>query len=181
MYDKFGYRAPFIFMLILVGVDLLLRLLMIEKHAALQYIRAGHYIPNFEAPGYVDPLTSSTSLHDLDGTVSKNNASFDDMALFDPDTVPLARAEMDQGPNDLKSQFIGYWHMLQSPRAMTTILLTLVNGFVAGGMQDTGLTLYLQHRYHMTSSGAGLVFLGLVIPVFFVSIPLSPSERGRRN
>ena len=42
-----GYRAPFVFSLILVGVDLILRLFIIEKHNAIKYIRAGHYIPNF--------------------------------------------------------------------------------------------------------------------------------------
>lgn len=35
--------------------------------------------------------------------------------------------------------------------------------------KDTGMTLNLENFYGLNSLGAGLVFLGLVIPTFFVS------------
>lgn len=191
-----GYRAPFVFSLILVGVDLVLRLFIIEKHTALKYIRAGHYIPNFEAPGYVDPNKTIDPTKTID---SQKTVITSDLATRP--TEPVATAPLqdevdkstsaaadeshateidksasnatDESHADLKakipSHWIGLWHMLQSPRAMTTMALTFLNGFIVGALQDTGMTLYLEQEYGLTSFGAGLVFLGFVVPTFFAS------------
>ncbi|GAA5863358.1 hypothetical protein JCM3774_005264 [Rhodotorula dairenensis] len=180
LYERMGYRAPFVFSLILVGVDLILRLFIIEKHNALKYIHAGHYIPNFEAPGYVDPA------HTIDSQKTCTVAVVPDSELKQPaePAGPLSRSQIgvdnavsDEAPqahhaalkSKIPTHWIGLWHLLQSPRAMTTIALTFLNGFVVGALQDTGMTLYLEEEYGLTAFGAGLVFLGFVVPTFFAS------------
>lgn len=199
-----GYRAPFVFSLILVGVDLILRLFIIEKHNAIKYIRAGHYIPNFEAPGYVDPnktidptktIDSQQTFIAPDATTNPiepvATAPFHNEADKSASTATdeshateldkSASSAMAESHADLKakipSHWIGLWHMLQSPRAMTTMGLTFLNGFIVGALQDTGMTLYLEQEYGLTSFGAGLVFLGFVVPTFFAS-PLAGWVRG---
>lgn len=44
-----------------------------------------------------------------------------------------------------------------------------MNGFVVGGIYDTGMVLWLHHRFDLDSLGAGLVFLGAVLPSFIAS------------
>lgn len=173
-----GYRAPFIFSLILVGVDLILRLFIIEKHNALKYIRAGHYIPNFEAPGYVDTARTIDSQKTCTAAVPESEMLKPAECAGSPPLRPELEAtastasEGHHAAAALKSRipthWIGLWHLLQSPRAMTTIALTFLNGFVVGALQDTGMTLYLEEEYGLTAFGAGLVFLGFVVPTFFV-------------
>jgi hypothetical protein len=75
MYDRFGFRAPFIFSLSLVGFDLLLRLCIIEKHVALKYVAQGHYIKGFEAPGYVDPRAEKKEEGEKEGEVPLGGAT----------------------------------------------------------------------------------------------------------
>ncbi|GAA5986337.1 hypothetical protein JCM10908_003709 [Rhodotorula pacifica] len=203
LYARMGYRAPFVFSLILVGVDLILRLFIIEKHNALKYIRAGHYIPNFEAPGYVDrtktmdsektvavpdpalkptdPSTAPLNVGPTNTVDSQKTVAVSDPALkaTDPSVAPSSSPLPTPPPHEnesrselkskIPSHWLGLWHMLKSPRAMTTMALTLLNGFIVGALQDTGMTLYLEEEYHLTSFGAGLVFLGFVVPTFFAS------------
>lgn len=158
-----GYRAPFVFSLILVGIDLLLRVLLIEKHIALKYIQAGHDIPNFEAPGYVDPRKTTDSQETVATSPEPEATTAEGKAAPEGKAVSLS------GSRKIPSHWLGLWEMLKSPRAMTTILLTLLNGFIVGALQDTGQTIYLEEQYGLTSFGAGLVFLGFVVPTFFVS------------
>lgn len=66
LYAKLGYKAPFVFALILVFFDFALRVIVIEKHTALRWIREGGVvIPGFEAPGYV-PSTAPSSAETLE-------------------------------------------------------------------------------------------------------------------
>jgi hypothetical protein len=53
---------------------------------------------------------------------------------------------------------------------MTNVYLALLNGFSAGGMLDTAMTIFLETQYGLNSLGAGLVFLGIVVPTFFVRL-----------
>ncbi|GAA5956568.1 hypothetical protein JCM3765_003486 [Sporobolomyces pararoseus] len=53
IYQKFGWRGPFVFILIIVVIDLLMRLVIVEKHQALKWVQnGGVVIKGFEAPGY---------------------------------------------------------------------------------------------------------------------------------
>ncbi|GAA5865619.1 hypothetical protein JCM3774_002073 [Rhodotorula dairenensis] len=176
LYERMGYRAPFVFSLILIAIDFILRVFIIEKHSALKYIRAGHYIPNFEAPDYVDPTKTVDS--------QTTCAAGPDAALKSIDRsaeAATAPTEMDESNPDgvqehhvslktkIPTHWIGLWHLLKIPRALTTIALMLLNGFVVGALQDTGMTLYLEEEYGLSAFGAGLVFLGFVVPTLFVS------------
>ncbi|BGP39370.1 hypothetical protein JCM10449v2_003308 [Rhodotorula kratochvilovae] len=161
LYHRLGYRAPFVFSLVLVFVDLVLRIFIIEKHQAIRWIRAGHTIPNFEALGYKPDATSSeTKDSDPSSPVGGTAVSPDALAPEHALEAPHSR---------LPPHVLGLLHMMLNPRALTCFMVTLVNGIVAGGLQETGLTLWVEEQYGLNSEGAGLVFLGVVVPTFFGS------------
>ncbi|GAA5935477.1 hypothetical protein JCM1841_003906 [Sporobolomyces salmonicolor] len=175
LYARYGYRAPFIFSLVLVGVDLAMRLILIEKHQALAWIRAGVGIPNFEAPGYVDPMSLPDPTAEPDNTISgkpapiplAGNARLDEEAVGEAPETAVKEEE-----SKVPSHWRGLWYMIKDPRALTSFALTFLNGFILGGLLDTSMTLHLNNAYGLSSFGAGLVFIGAVAPTFIGS-PLS--------
>lgn len=171
LYERLGYRAPFIFSIVLVAIDLALRIVMIEKHQALRWIRAGHDIPNFEAPGYTAAAASTSSSSTIQASV---DTVFTLGAASGPEPAPpQPSAPVKALVVRVPRQLLGLLHMLKSPRALTCFAVTCLNGVVAGGLCDTGLTLWVKQQYGLDSMGAGLVFLGIVVPSFFVRLFLS--------
>ncbi|KAK4704865.1 hypothetical protein P7C70_g1339, partial [Phenoliferia sp. Uapishka_3] len=158
LYARMGYRAPFVFSLCLIFCDFVLRLLVIEKHVALKWIRAGVEIPGFEAPGYTAPSESTS------GAEGSAKPSLIAVSNFGADTECTA-VEQSLPPNHWRAMM----SMVTSVRPVTNFLLTALNGLVLGGMLDTGMTLWLQHQYSLSSLGAGLVFIAVVVPSFFAS------------
>jgi len=140
---------------------------MIEKHQALRWIRAGHDIPNFEAPGYTAAAGFEATLTEPDTSVPLGGEAVprDKYAQEHADEVARSEAKHSRLPPHV----LGLLHMLKDPRALTSFGVTLLNGTIAGGLQDTALTLWVEQEYGLNSLGAGLVFLGVVVPTFFVS------------
>ncbi|GAA5906007.1 hypothetical protein JCM8208_006316 [Rhodotorula glutinis] len=163
LYERLGYRAPFIFSIVLVAIDLLLRIVMIEKDQALRWIRAGHDIPNFEAPGHLATFSTTSSIPQTSST------TFDTLDVgFEREPAPSRPSTSAKAVEArVPVQLLGLLHMLKSPRALTCFAVTCLNGVVAGGLCDTGLTLWVKQQYGLDSMGAGLVFLGIVVPSFF--------------
>ncbi|BGO90957.1 hypothetical protein NBRC10512v2_003217 [Rhodotorula toruloides] len=175
LYARMGWRAPFVFSLILVAIDLGLRMLIVEKHRAVEWIRRGKEVWGFEAPGWVDEVNTRVEepKKEREKTIPAGDA--EDNARI---PVPLADSTPSSTSSDttlapshsrIPSHWIGFLHFLRHPRALTSFLLTLLNGIIAGGLQDTGLTIHLEEEYGLSSFGAGLVFLGIVVPTFFGS------------
>ncbi|GAA5891616.1 hypothetical protein JCM5296_005485, partial [Sporobolomyces johnsonii] len=172
LYARHGYRAPFIFSLVLVGVDLVMRLILIEKHQALAWIRAGVEIPNFEAPGYVDPMSLPDPTAEPDNTVSGKPAPIPLAGSTPPDEEARAAAPeraIKEEQSKVPTHWRGLWYMIKDPRALTSFALTFLNGLILGGLLDTSMTLHLYDAYGLSSFGAGLVFIGAVAPTFIGS------------
>lgn len=123
--EKKGYSSP-------AGqssvfCDFVLRLLVIEKHVALKWIRAGVEIPGFEAPGY---------------TPTSSDPKSDD-SLSSPSPIPLktaATAAEQEEPDTfttLPSAWSALLTMVTSARPVTNFALTVLNGIILGGMLGT--------------------------------------------
>lgn len=161
--------------------------MVIEKYTALLYINAGTKIPGFEAPGYVE--------------ASDEESTTDTETIVAPDMPTDKSAEKPTGDTDPQSTppkkgffsagFATGSHalatLLTSPRTLTLMYVTLLNGFVVGALlgkfissdatpstradsfsTDTGMTLYLNERYGLNAEGAGLTFIAIVAPAFIV-------------
>lgn len=141
LYDKLGYRAPFIFSLCLIVVDLALRLCVIEKHVALKWIAVGHEIPNFESPCHLAPTVGD------DATVVERAAT----------------------PRKQKgATWAGVKKLLTDMRPVTACIFIFIEGLAFGGLVESGLTLRLDDHYGLSALQAGLVFIGLVVPTIIV-------------
>ncbi|ORY87390.1 major facilitator superfamily domain-containing protein [Leucosporidium creatinivorum] len=160
LYERLGYRAPFVFALCLVFADMVLRLLVVEKHVAVKWVEAGLVdIPNFEAPGYLSPAAKEKLAKAEGKTVEE---------LSEPTGVQ----SQEQDPTTDKKEattWTGFLTVCTSMRPVTLFLLTALNGITLGGLLDSAMTLYLENQYGMNSLGAGLTFMGLVVPTLFVS------------
>jgi hypothetical protein len=116
-----------------------------------------------------EPVAAASSQTEVDKSASDPSDDSHATQLNKSAIDPSAESHAADLKAKIPSHWIGLWHMLQSPRAMTTMALTFLNGFIVGALQDTGMTLYLEEEYGLTSFGAGLVFLGFVVPTFFAS------------
>ncbi|GAA5989368.1 hypothetical protein JCM5350_005690 [Sporobolomyces pararoseus] len=194
LFEKFGWRGPFVFILVIVVIDLLMRLVIVEKHQALKWVRNGVVIKGFEAPGYNEGKSENVKQQGELEEEEEEEGDVEARTLHEPnptrneklETPPGSstdqpqrrisddpRSESPSSPPPTKSKLPSHWtglfEMMKNPRALTSFLLTLLNGFTVGGLADSAMTIYLNDRYGLNSQGAGLVYLAIVIPVFFAS------------
>ncbi|KAL8286762.1 hypothetical protein RQP46_004290 [Phenoliferia psychrophenolica] len=160
LYARLGYRAPFVFALCLLFFDFVLRILVVEKHVALAWIRAGVEIPGFEAPGYTPPNDLTKSEEDSMGA---------------PAPIPLSGVNVSEDGGELRDKTPSAWsallRMVTSARPLTNFGLTILNGIVLGGILDTGMTLWLQHQYNLTSLADRIGAKWIAVAGISLSIP----------
>lgn len=170
-----------------------MRLIVIEKHVALRWIDKGVEIPNFEAPGYIAPPSSRTlskSSFDSPPTTSSIQYGVEELSIGGgekEEKITRGRERRDHKA----SPWPALLQMVTSPRPITLFILSGFQGFVIGGvlgerswcsegvepnflthelLTDTGMTLWLQQQYGLDALGAGLVFIGAVVPSFVVRL-----------
>ncbi|KAM0792095.1 hypothetical protein ACM66B_004799 [Microbotryomycetes sp. NB124-2] len=162
LYDRLGYRAPFIFSLILIAIDAILRMLVIEKHVALKWIRAGHDIPGFESPyGLPTALTTATETTVVETACS----STVDHKQQQPAIAPVSKKDDQRA----KTTWKGVLFLVTDMRPVSCLLYIFIEGIAIGGLVESGMTLKLEDHYGLSSLGAGLAFIGLVVPTILAS------------
>lgn len=149
LYARLGYRAPFVFSMMWAAVDLLGRLLIIERKDAVKY-------------GY-DPATL------LEHSIVQQEAG---PVALDKSVTPYPCANSPRGnlgqptvlvrPKPL-SLLAVIAKLLKSPRAVAAIILSIVFGAVWTA-QETGLPLHLQAVWGIGPLKAGLILLAGVVP-----------------
>ncbi|TYJ58873.1 hypothetical protein B9479_000305 [Cryptococcus floricola] len=148
LYDRLGWNAPFIFCIIVLSVDLLLRLFVLERSD----IRKFHEKRLFLPPG-----TLKARL--VDGTI----VTSDDQGFKDVGFTELTKAEQDT----LYGVELKPWEVLgaliKSPRGMTAFASMFVYGLIGGALQPT-LTLRVQELWNRNSEFVGLIYLAAAAP-----------------
>ncbi|KAF7967037.1 hypothetical protein HWV62_35996 [Athelia sp. TMB] len=165
LYDHLGYRAPFIFSIIWTMIDLIGRLLIIERKDAVKWAydpAALHTSSGVELEAPEAPvITDETPATDATGSVTNIN---EEPVLERAPSV----AEPKPAPLSLLAVII---KLLHSPRALMALLLSVVFGTVWTA-QETGLPLHLQDAWGEGSGTVGLVLLAGVVPTL-ISSPLA--------
>ncbi|KAF7986230.1 hypothetical protein HWV62_38683 [Athelia sp. TMB] len=165
LYDHLGYRAPFIFSIIWTMIDLIGRLLIIERKDAVKWAydpaalhtSSGVELEAPEAPA----ITDETPATDATGSVTNIN-----------EEPVLARAPSVAEPKPVPLSLLAVIiKLLHSPRALMALLLSVVFGTVWTA-QETGLPLHLQDAWGEGSGTVGLVLLAGVVPTL-ISSPLA--------
>ncbi|ETW87640.1 major facilitator superfamily, partial [Heterobasidion irregulare TC 32-1] len=163
LYSRFGFRAPFIFSITITALDLIGRLLIIERKDALSWGTgpAVCIIPDEES--------HRTSINS--NTASVNGASKSSPSIDHPELIAAHTSDDSVGPKI--SQMTSIWSLLMSPRALTAMINTLILGYVPlAASQEPALPLHLQDVWGLDSSGVGLVFIAAVVPTLF-STPIA--------
>ncbi|KAI4522902.1 MFS general substrate transporter [Schizophyllum commune Loenen D] len=145
LYERFGFRGPFIFGIGCSVADLVGRIVIIERKDALRWAQTGAPA----APGGLEEGRSSPSV------------------VSPPDAV--ARTISNSSSRKPHFSAVQVLHKLRrSPRAIVTVFMTFVWGYVLFAQEPT-MPLHLEDNYGLSSSKVGLIYLAGVIPTLFSS------------
>ena len=185
LYQRWGFRAPFTFGILVTGIDIFTRLLLIERHEAM---RSG-----------VDPMADAVSNKERDPEVSSGATALErakKLPAVEPQPCApvhndgssvyggegLTNIEIreeakrrDQREKRLheskKSRVTSLPHivlleLMRSSRATVSILLTLVWASVRSA-QETVVVLYMNRIWGLDPHQAGIAFIVAVVPAIF--------------
>jgi len=187
LYSRFGFRAPFIFGEICTAVDLILRLLIIERDAAMKW----GYDPSVGQQ--LDPVAN------LETSSSPQQSSLPDVIAFSGSNLPRPEINPEDSlmlnePKPVMTEDLPPTpHMSpipdaslvherlpllsvisklgQSPRAVAALAMSFVYGTV-NSMQEPSLPLHLQAVWGYNPDQVGLVYLAALVPAL-ISSPLA--------
>ena len=185
MYDKGGYYATYSMAFALIGVDIVLRLVLVERKVAERWRSAGD--------GEEPPQGTQDTLVEKDAEKTENSVpgpqpreeprslerATSALIQQSPSTTqPITTTNPPPDPpqhpksphrKPFRDRLPPILSLLTLPRTLTTILLTSVAALLYTSF-DVVLPLYSSTLFHFSSLGAGLLFLPLLIPAF--SAPL---------
>jgi DHA1 family solute carrier family 18 vesicular amine transporter 1/2 len=183
LYKRWGFRAPFIFGIIVTGIDLLARLLLIERHEAMRW--------------GIDPMAIAASGKEKDPEAASGVTVVDraERSALEPRPAvqELARdSTFGEGEGGAKVEIekaregnraekqpqeskqprvtllphIVLLKLMRSPRAAVCFILTLIWGLGWAG-QETAVVLHLNRVWGLDPHGAGTAFIAAVVPTIF--------------
>ena len=178
LYERLGYRAPFVFGIIVTGIDFLARLLLIERHEAMRW--------------GVDPMAIAA------GSKNDPEAEVTDAERAEHSSVPEPRPDEGEGgtkaeveektregdqaekqPQEPKQSrttllpHVALLRLMRSPRAAVSIILTLIWGLGWAG-QESVVVLHMNDVWGLDPRQAGTAFIAAVVPTIFCE-PNTPS------
>lgn len=149
LYNRFGYRAPFIFAILVAFFDMAGRLLVIERKDARKW---GHN------PA---PMTAPTVNIELERRQTVPQQQAFDKAQMDEVADGMTRKPQVSTKKALLS-------MMKSPRIAVATWATIVFAITVSALEPT-LPLRLQELWSFNSKKVGLVYLSMAIPTIFMS------------
>ncbi|KAI0072812.1 MFS general substrate transporter [Panus rudis PR-1116 ss-1] len=160
LYNSFGFRGPFVFGISITLVDLIGRLLVIERKDALKY-------------GYDPGRPSKKPQENIESMTEKGNTeqlpADNQQQPAQNDTEVAERASTLAPPRISHNKVVLI--LLRSPRALTVMFSSLVYA-VCYTISEPTLPLHLENVWNLSSSTVGIVYIALVMPML-VSSPLT--------
>ncbi len=155
IYDNFGYESLFVAIFLLIAIDVVLRLIMIEKKVAL-----GLRQPIIsEAQAVYGTLASNTDVvATQEQDVSKlpsDSATNQESPLLSPPTPPP------QTKNNARHPILT---LFASPRILTTLYGAIVTVTVLVAF-DAALPIFVEKQFGWGPTGGGLIFLAITLPI----------------
>jgi MFS family permease len=148
VYANAGYYAVFSMGFAIIGLDIFLRLMLVEKSLAQQW-----------SPPTENPVS-------LDSSVIRDSSG-GEMQAVPATTVPEESEKTPAKPLPKWTQHMPpLITLLRVPRVLVAMFGCFVESTSLASF-DSVLPLYVKDTFHWTSSGAGLIFISLVIPALF--------------
>ncbi|KAF2798964.1 MFS transporter-like protein [Melanomma pulvis-pyrius CBS 109.77] len=179
VFDHAGYTAVFAMAYVLVGVDIILRLLLVEKKIAARWnpddagrVRVEPSEATQDQTEPTDPIEPSSQLEQDVGISTK--ATHDPekgAAVTSAPSLPTSSNER-QNPvtivpvrRRLRHRLPPILSLLYSRRLLAVLFASITQAALITAF-DSVLTIHAANIFHWTSTGAALLFLPLVIPTF---------------
>ncbi|KAJ9156455.1 Major facilitator superfamily domain-containing protein [Pleurostoma richardsiae] len=165
VYAAAGYYAVFYIGFGFIALDILLRLLLVEKKVARQWIPDSETEPA-SAIGAQEPPPpaddgDTTAVEDESAEKRDTKGDASDPSGGEDGTVPsTADAPAAEG----RAKY-PHWVLIKSPRMLAALFGSVIQAGVMFSF-DTILPLFVKSTFHWSSTAAGLIFLALFIPGF---------------
>jgi MFS family permease len=154
VYRKAGYAAVFWVVLAFIAVDVILRLLMIERKTAEKYYSSTGREGITESSGTSYGTFGDALLSSRDQSPKRS----DTPSIHSSSSPPLTPLE-DKSPSTLPPVLT----LLSSPRYLSALYGSFINIATLVAF-DGVLPLFVKRTFHWSSLGAGLVFLNISLP-----------------
>lgn len=163
VYDKAGYNAVFGMCYALVGLDVILRLLLVEKKVAARWDSA--------VVGRLPVPEQDHSDHAVTPNFDPGSAKLKDEPLVSAQQeVGNAEAQANDGPRRrVRDRLPPVLSLLYSRRLLASLFCALIQALLMTAF-DSVLTIHAANTFHWTSTGAALLFLPIVIPTFLAPL-----------
>ena len=183
VYDHAGYYPIFGILAVLIGLDILLRLVLVEKKTAAKWMEKDIYTAENTSTQYgaVDPVFGETGHQDSHSTTSRDDSSSERHKASSP-LGPNASIQHQVTSNPTRSntssehQYIGDGAaegpahpspliiILSSPRILADLYAAFVTVSVLVSF-DSALPIYLERTFGWGSTGGGLIFITITLPI----------------
>jgi len=162
LYKHLGWHAPFIFVMIICGVDAIARMFILEKHDVARYhARVAAYEEAVAAGGHMNEEKET----ETDATPAPPRIESEATVQSHEDKIARFHVPVREAPVELSA-----WQVLVTlaslPRGMVAFLLVFVFGFIVGAIDST-LAVRAEDVWHKDSDFVGLMYLAAASPAFF--------------
>lgn len=158
VFDRAGYNAVFGMAYALIGLDIVLRLLLVEKKVAVRWLP--------EAPTGTNPEARDTSNETVVGeSTTKPDADVEKSASEKPAVEATIAGEDGAHRSRRRDSLPPVLSLLYSRRLLAALVCSLIQAALVTAF-DSVLTIHAANIFGWTSTGAGLLFLPIVIPNF---------------
>ena len=169
LYAYYGYYAVFSLVFSVMGIDLFLRAVMIEKQAAADWLRIErHNLPNSDEGSSDDRLDQTKKLKVNLAVGRITTATEAESGVSQGDTEPDEASSLLHGtakPSNSRfsKAFPAMTILLGSPRFRAALLGVFIQTTIITAF-DATLPLFVKRTFAWHSTGAGLIFLAVSIP-----------------
>ena len=168
VYAKVGYYAVFGMILGLIGVDFILRGVMIEKRTAIKWFPEDKRSPSTAVfnPENGSVISEDASTTEVDTSRQATEDQRNGMQNGSPtETSPLLKKPWDTTRSQpwFRRRFPSMAVLLDSPRMRAAFFGCFTHTTLTACF-DTILPLFVKRTFHWNSAGAGLIFLCITIP-----------------
>ncbi|RAL01253.1 MFS transporter [Aspergillus ibericus CBS 121593] len=157
VYARGGYYAVFALAFAMVGVDIVLRLVMIEKKHAAKWIRQEKQeSPDISPSGTIEKRSGSENVTESSPSDAPNNASQDQVS-----TGQLSPESYDNASSPKAMSAV--YTLLASDRMLVTIWAYFILSVLLSSF-DSVLPLFVEDTFGWGQTGQGLIFIPLSVP-----------------
>ncbi|KAH0590231.1 hypothetical protein J132_01681 [Termitomyces sp. J132] len=164
LFTRFGYRGPFILGIAWTVVDLIARLLIIERKEALEYSIDPQRVDKYE--GQTKEKNDHQKCGPRDQLPVEVPLEINTTRTLDAPS-PSCSVD-DKRKRSQKSVLIVFFKLTKSSRALAAFILSFAYG-IFYTIQEPTLPLHLQDQWGLNSAKVGLVFLASVVPTLFAT------------